>query len=282
MRKTTAILAILTGVLLLAGAVWGQNQPRPKTQKELDSLRAIDSAPSVEVRLQKIDDFLTSFPNSDYRDIVLDQAVQIASDKGSYPDAMAWGQRDLDANPTSYIAMLSLATVTARNTKEFDLDKDQKLAQAEKWANGALDALKAAKRPFFIPEEKWPEAQKAYEASSHQALGMIAFDRKKYDAAAAEYRTAFDLQPEPSYLIRQGEADIRGTKYDDAIAAYDKVLAMPDVNPVVKGVAEREKRDALRRKGVPATAPATAPAPSPVTPPATPPPTPPAADSEKK
>jgi hypothetical protein len=62
--------------------------------------------------------------------------------------------------------------------------------------------------------------------------------------------------PEPAYLIHAGEANVRGGKYDIAIAAYDKVLATPDLNPVVKQVAERERNDALRRKGVPPAAPA--------------------------
>jgi tetratricopeptide (TPR) repeat protein len=192
----------------------------------------------------------------------------MASEKNDYPLAMAWGQRDLDVNPNSYVAMQALANVTANNTKEFDLDKDKKLAQAEKWANGALEALKTAPRPFQYPEEKWPDIKKFFQASCHVALGMTAMDRKKFDAAAAEFQTAFDTLPEPAYLIRVGEASLKGGKFDNAIGAYDKVLATPDLNPVIKGVAEREKADALRRKGVPAATPAkTAPPPPTAAPP---------------
>ncbi|MGA2185659.1 MAG: tetratricopeptide repeat protein [Bryobacteraceae bacterium] len=272
MRKTTAILAALTGIVLLAGAAWGQNAPRPKSQKELDGLKAIDASPSIDVKLQKIDDFLAAFADSDYRLILLDTAVGMTADKNDYPLAMAWGQRDLDVNPNSYIAMLSLATVTAANTKEFDLDKDQKLAQADKWANGALDALKTAPRPFHIPEEKWPDAKKFYQSSCHQALGLIAMARKKFDAAAAEFQTAFDILPEANYMVRVGDANVKAGKYDNAIAAFNKVLAMPGLTPVVKQITENKKRDALRRKGVAAPV-----APAPPAPAAVPPPPPAAA-----
>jgi tetratricopeptide (TPR) repeat protein len=270
MRKTTAILAVLTGIVLLAGAAWGQNPPRPKSQAELDALKAIDATPGVDVKLQKIDDFLAAFADSDYKLFLLDRAVEMAADKNNYVQAMAWGQRDLDVNPNSYVAMLSLAAVTANNTKEFDLDKDQKLTQAEKWANGALDALKTAPRPFQFTEEKWPEAKKFYQASCHAALGRVAMDRKKFDAAATEFQTAFGILPEPGYLIREGEANIKGGKYDDAITTYDKLLATPDLNQVIRQIAEREKAEAVRKKGGPAAAPAQ-PAPAAAPPPATPP-----------
>jgi tetratricopeptide (TPR) repeat protein len=275
MRTTTAILATVVGIVLSVGAVWGQSPPKMKSQKELDAWNAINTAPDFNVQLQKIDDFLAAFADSDYRLVLLDRAVTLAASKNDYALTMAWGQRDLDANPNSYIAMMSLANVTAATTKQFDLDKDQKLNQAEKWAHGALDVLKTATRPFIIQEDKWPGAKKFYEASCHQALGLIASDRRKFDVSSAEFQTAYDILPEPAYLIRAGEANLKGGKYDDAIAVYDKVLALPDLNAIIKQVAEREKADALRRKGIqPAgTAPAaTAPASNPPPPAGTPPP----------
>ena len=256
MRKKTAILAALIGCVLLAAAAWAQNAPRPKSQKELDALKAIEAAPSIDVKLQKTDDFLAAFPDSDYKQYLLDRAAEIAADKNDYPAAMAWGQRDLDGNANSFVAKLSLGKVTASTTREFDLDKDKKLADAEKWVNSALDLLKTVPRPVWFSDDKWPQVKKYYESSGHQTLGLIAMVRKKYDVAAAEFQTAFDTMPEPAYLIHVGEASIKGGKYDIAIAAYDKVLATPDLNPVVKQVAERERNDALRRKGVPPAAPA--------------------------
>jgi len=260
MRTKTALLQTITGLVLLASlATWAQNPPRPRSQAELDALKAIDAAPSLDVRLRKIDDFLGAYADSDYKLILLDQAVGMAADKNNYPMAMAWGQRDLDANPHSYVAMEAMAMVTANTTREFDLDKDQKLSQAEKWANGALDELKTAQRPPQFAEERWPAVQKFYQAQCHLALGTIAVDRKKFDAAVAEYQSAFDITPEPAYLIRLGEAQVKGGKYDAAIATYDKILATANLNPIIKGVADREKGDAVRRKGGPAPATAAAP-----------------------
>ena len=255
MKNKTAIVAAFTGIVLIAGAAWAQNPPRPKSQKEFDSLKAIDAAPSAEVRLQKIDDFLAAFADSDFKPALLDEAVEVAAEKNDYPLAMAWGQRDLDANPKSYVAMASLALVTANNTKEFDLDKDQKLKQADKWANDALATLKTSPRPFQFPEDRWPEIKKSFEASCHQALGLVAMVQKKYDVSSTEFQAAYDLMPESSYLVRKGEAQTKDRKYDDAVATFDKVLAAPDANAVVKRIAENMKQNALRAKGGPAARP---------------------------
>ena len=260
MKTRDALFSIMTSVALLGGlAVRAQNPPKFKSQAELDAWKAIDSVPSLEAKLKKIDDFLSAYADSDFKSIVLDYAVTLASDKNNYVLTMAWGQRDLDANPNSYVAMEAMAVVTANTTREFDLDKDQKLNQAEKWANTALQELKTEPRPPQIPEDRWPAMQKYYQSQCHMALGAIAAVRKKYDSAVTEYQAAFDIMPEPAYLIRMGEVQVKGGKYDAAIATYDKILATANLNPVIKGVADREKADAVRRKGGPAPAAVAAP-----------------------
>ncbi len=49
-------------------------------------------------------------------------------------------------------------------------------------------------------------------------------------------------------MIRLGAADNQAGKYADAIAVLDKVLAMPDLNPQYKTVAQNEKATAAKGK----------------------------------
>ena len=46
--------------------------------------------------------------------------------------------------------------------------------------------------------------QKDYTAQAHEAMAMIADVRKKYDVAAAEYKTALDgmATPDPATMVR--------------------------------------------------------------------------------
>src|SRR5436305_1313333 len=108
--------------------------PKPKSQKEVEAVRAVQSATDPDTRLQKIDEVLTNFADTEYKSLLLDMAVQTAQQKGDDTLIAAWAQRDLDANPHSALALITMASITAGSVKEFDLDKQEKLSKAEKYA----------------------------------------------------------------------------------------------------------------------------------------------------
>ena len=87
-------------------------------------------------------------------------------------------------------------------------------------------------------------------ARGHEALGLIAMARKKYDDAAGEFKTATEMaaQPQPATFIRMGSAYTDSGKPDEAIATLDKVLAMPNLPAQFKQVAQSEKDRAEKAK----------------------------------
>ena len=103
---------------------------------------------------------------------------------------------------------------------------------------------------------------------------MVAVDRKKYDDAIAEYKTAAELSPDPATSLRLGDTYVKAGKYDDAIATFDKVAAMPDIPPQFKQFAENSKKQAMAKKnaagGGASSAPATPAPAAPATPQSTP------------
>ncbi len=268
--RTTINAALSGAVILVAGWTATAQTLAPKSAKERDALMAIQSAPDTDAKLKAIDDMLGNFADTAYKPVLLDMAVQLAQQKGDYPLTVSWAERDLEANPKSYIAMLAISMNTAANTKEFDLDKTEKLDKADKYAHEALETLKTATKPPLIPEDKWPEAQKALQSSAHAAIAMVAVDRKKYDDAIAEYKTAAELSPDPATSLRLGDTYVKAGKYDDAIATFDKVSAMPDIPPQYKQFAENAKKQAMAKKsaagGGASSAPATPAIPAPATP----------------
>jgi tetratricopeptide (TPR) repeat protein len=157
-----------------------------------------------------------------------------------------------------------LARLTAQRTREFDLDREEKLGKVEKWVKSAEDLLKDAPKPNpSLTDEQWTAAKKDMSAQGHEALGLAALARKKFDVAAMEFKVAVDTssQPDPATMVRLGAAYNQGGKYDDAIAVLDKVLAIPDAHPAVKQFAQAEKVRATQAKSggaKPAAAPATA------------------------
>lgn len=258
---TKQITRILLSVCCAAALVFAQ--PKPKSQKEVEALLAVQNAKTPDERIAAVENLLTKFADTEFKAWALEAAAEAAQQKGDYAQMMVYGQRTLEADPKNYQAMLLMSRGIASQTKKYDLDKEEKLAKAEKYAHSAIDLLKDAPKPNpQITDQQWNAAKLDLTAEGHEALAMILQDREKYDQAIAEYQAAISgaSTPDPATMVRLGETYNQAGKYDDAIATLDKVIAMPDANATVKQVAQNYKQQALKHKAAPA--PSNAPAPS--------------------
>src|SRR5579872_5044585 len=236
MALTVALLAMETLTLTA--------QPKPPAPDELKALQEISNSKTVDARVAAVDSFAKSFPKSEYLNFALTAAADAYEASGNSTKAILYYQRALEANPKDYNAMLMLAAETARTTREFDLDKEEKLAKAEKYANDGMALIPSATKPNpQVTDAQWESLKKDDTARGHEALGLIAVARKKYDVAASEYKTATEtaVDPQPATYIRLGGAYTDAGKPDQAIATLDKVLAMPNVPDQFKKVAQAEK-----------------------------------------
>jgi tetratricopeptide (TPR) repeat protein len=246
MKKAfTAVTLLAIGTLILSA------QPKPPAPDELKALQAIVNSTTVDTRVAAVDSFVKSFPKSEYRNFALTMAADAYEAGGNTTKAIIYYQQALEANPKDYNAMLMLAAETARTTREFDLDKEEKLGKAEKYAKDGMALIPSATKPNpQLTDVQWEALKKDDTARGHEALGLIAVARKKYDAAAGEFKTATETaaEPQPATYIRLGGAYTDAGKPDQAIAAFDKVLAMPNLPDQFKKVAQAEKDRAEKAK----------------------------------
>jgi tetratricopeptide (TPR) repeat protein len=250
-RPWTAALALALGTVLAVPALYAQKAPQPKSQKEIQALQAIQNAATPDERLKAIDSLLENFADTEYKTMVLQMAMQTAEQKGDQAATITYGERLLEAEPKNIFALSTLATEIAAHTREFDLDKEEKLAKAEKYANEAIaDAKDAVKFRPDITDEQWNGVKKDIVAQSHDALGRVAMLRKKYDVAINEFQTSMNeaATPDSTTAVRLGEAYLQSGKYDDAIAQFDKATGMPGASPQVKQVANARKAEAMKLK----------------------------------
>lgn len=248
MRSTFALLALMCGT----SALFAQKVPKVKSQKEAEAVMAIQNAPDADARIAAVESLLTKYADTEFKAIALQYAAQSAREKNDFEKMVIYSERTIEADPQNYAAMLMLASGTAQRTREFDLDKEEKLTRAEKYANQALTTLKDAQKPRpDLPDDQWAAAKKDYESEAHEALGQIAMVRKKYDVAASEFKLAGDLTSTPNAVViaRMGQAQREGAKYDEAIATFDRVIAMPGTPDAVKQFAQQQKDLATKAKG---------------------------------
>ncbi len=272
MTYSKTVPAVVLGAALGLSGAWAQKAPQPKSNKEIQALQAVQNAKTPDDQLKAIDNVLENFADTEYKAMLLQMGMQVAENKGDYAATVTYAERLLDADPKNVFALTDLALETAMHTREFDLDKDEKLAKVDKYANESLSYIKdAPKMRPDLTDEQWNKIKADVAAQDHDALGRAAMLRKKYDVAINEFQTAISTAatPDPTYNVRLGEAYFQSGKFDDAAAQFDKAAAMPDAPAQVKQIATQRKADALKMKaaGVKPAAPAnTGPATVPIKP----------------
>lgn len=260
--------------LAVAGALFGQSastkQPKPKSQKEAEAYNAMVTAPDADAdaRIAAAENLITKFADTEFKALALYIATEGYQRKNDFEKMVIYGERALEADPKMYAVMLILAPGYASKTKEFDFDKDEKLSKAEKFANEGIALVKTAAKPdnSAISVEQWSAIRNDFMSRGHEALGMTAMARKKYDAAVAAYKEALALQPtpDPTTMLRLASALNQLGKWDEAMPLLDKIKESPEAVPIVKQEAARERVKALMaQKKAAAPPPPPPPAPKP-------------------
>jgi tetratricopeptide (TPR) repeat protein len=266
-------MAGLLGIALL----FGQAKQQPKiTKEEAQAFNAVQTEQDPQKRMQAADDFVTKFADSTLKPTILMMAAQTAAQKNDADKMVIYCERTIDAypkpTPPMYPAtqcLLLLSNYYSTKTREFDLDKEEKLAKADGYAKQAMDLTEKMEKPNpAITDDQWTAAKKDLTAQAHESLANGNMVRKKYDAAIAEYKVAVEgaATPEPSTLVRLANAYDEAGKYDDAIATADKVISAPDMHPQIKAAAQQIKNKAAALKAKAAGGAAPTPAPNPAKP----------------
>jgi tetratricopeptide (TPR) repeat protein len=264
--------AILAGAIALVSitGLLAQKQPQPKSQKEVDAINAMITAKTPDERIEKAQFLLTKFADTEFKAIAMQMTAEAYEMKNDNEKMQAWCEKTIEVDPKDFSCMLMIADGTAKRARENDLDLNEKIARADKYAKDALEALKDAPKPNpGIPDEQWANAKKDYTSQAHEAFALTAQLRKKYDVAIAEYKQAVDgaATPDPTTMVRFGQCYVQAGKPDDAIAILDKVMAMPNLHPQIRQFAQAERVRAIQAKGPAKPA---APAPGTVAPPTAP------------
>jgi tetratricopeptide (TPR) repeat protein len=249
MKKFRKPWALASGVLALGlHSLWAQ---KPKSPKEVAAIQAVQAANTPDEQIKAIENVLTNFADTEYKNVLLQMAVQIEEQKGDFAQTVFYAERLLEADPKNAYALDTLASETARHTREFDLDKEEKLTKVDKWAKAAIDAAPNAPKPnATIPDAQWDNAKKDMQAQGYEAMGMAASLRKKYDDSIADYKQALAVgsAQDPATWLHLGQAYLDANKLDDASAAFDKALTAPNVSPQIKSIAQAKKDETAKRK----------------------------------
>lgn len=239
---------IVAGLLMAGALALGQKV----SKGEAEAWNAVVNAQTPDARIAAVDNLIAKYKDTQFKATALQLAGDSYQRKGDGPNAIIYGNRAIEADPKNFQAMLLVAGQLAQMTKEFDLDKDEKLKRATKLANDAIPFVSAAPKPNpQISDDEWNAYKKDQISLCHETLGIIASIDKKWDAAIAEFKLAIDnaATPEPTAMIRLSAVYNNAKRYDEATAMADKVLSTAGASDALKKIANDEKLRAAKGKG---------------------------------
>jgi len=248
----SGLLALSAGLVCLMAQAPAKG-PAPKSKSEMEALQALQAAQgNPDATIAACENLITKFADTDFKGIALFMEADAYEKKNDFEHMVIFAERALDANPQNFQAMLMLAKYYASHTRENDLDREEKLGKEEKLSNQVIAMMKTAEKPNpQIPDDQWNDAKKDITAEAYNSIGLGNLTRKKYDAAAANFKQAVEAnsRPEPAYMVRLASALQAGGKNDEAIVWCDKILNDANAHPQIKSLATNVRAAAVKAGG---------------------------------
>jgi len=235
----------IISTILLAGAVsafpQGGKQMKPKSKSEETAIKALLGAQDLDSRIKAADDLITKFADTEFKAFALYTEADAYAQKGDTDKAIVYAEQTLAADPKNYQAQVLLAKMYSQTVKPTDLDKNEKLTKATKYANDALESLKTAEKPNpQLTEEQWKEMKGDFEGQAYFALGVDAAYKNKMDDVTADFTKVAELDTDPVDLIRAGRVLLDLKKPAAAIPWFEKAGTAKNVPPQIKQIADSD------------------------------------------
>jgi len=238
--------------------------PQAKTQPEFDAYQAAIKNQNDGAAMEKsADDFAAKFPESELR-VLLYRTAMHTYQAGNNAEKMAeMAQKVLKIDPDDPEALVGAAEVIAERTRDTDLDKDQRLAEAQKDAERALQTVDTdVAIPAGTPQERIDAYKGFLRSSAYSILGTLAFNQKNYAEAENQFRKsidAFPAQPDPVVVLRLAIALDNQGKYPEALKEANRAVELTQENTSAGTLARRERDRLVQLTGGSAPAPASKP-----------------------
>jgi len=242
----------------------GKRPPQAKTQPEFDAYQAAMKTANDPAAIEKsADDFAAKFPESELRVLLYRTAMHAYQSSNSAEKMLAMGQKVLQIDPDDPEALIGAAEVIAERTRDTDLDKDQRLEEAQKDAQRSLQTIDTdVAIPAGTPQERIDAYKGFLRSSAYSILGTLAFNQKNYTEAEAQFRKSIDAypaQPDPVVVLRLAIALDNQGKYPDALKEANRAVELTQENTSAGTLARRERDRLVQLTGGSNPAPASKP-----------------------
>jgi tetratricopeptide (TPR) repeat protein len=242
----------------------GKRPPAAKTQPEFDAYKAAVASAGDPVALTKAaDDFAAKFPDSELRILLFKTSMRLFQNANNGEQMSAAAEKVLKIDPDDPEALVATAEFIAEHTRDTDLDKDERWAQATKYATRATETVDTdVAIPAGTPQEKIDAYKGFLRSSAYSVLGTIAFNQEKYPDAESYFRKSVDAlpsQPDPVVVLRLAISLDKQNKYPEALKEASHAVDLTQESSVAGKLARQERDRLVQLTGGTAPAPASKP-----------------------
>jgi tetratricopeptide (TPR) repeat protein len=222
----------------------GKRPPQAKTQPEFDAYKAVVALTDPAAQEKAATDFATKFPESELRPLLY-KAVMHGYQQGNNADKMMeMAQKVLTFDADDPEALLGVAQVLAERTRDTDLDKDQRLAEARKNAQRALITVETDVPSTGYPPEQLNAFKSFLRSDAYAILGTLDFNAKAWADAEGNLRKSIDAFPQQVDAIavfRLSVALDMQNKYPEALKYANQAVDLTKEGSAAGDAARKEK-----------------------------------------
>ena len=234
-----------------APAPQGKRPPQAKTQAEFEAYNAAKQLADPVAAEKAADDFAAKYPDSELRVELYKMAMQKYQQTNNADKMLEMAQKALTYDADDPAALLGAAQVLAERTRDTDLDKDQRLAEAKKDAERALVTVDTDVPVSGYPPEQLNAFKGFLRSQAHAIVGTLAFNAKNWAEAEINLRKSIDDFPQQLdavAVLRLAIALDRQDKTAEALKFANQAVDLTKDRPdSVAGKAARAEQDRLTK-----------------------------------
>lgn len=223
-----SFLTLSLAAAMAVSALAQRAQPQPKSQQEVDAILAVQNAQDPNERIAAAEKLLKDFKDTEFKEFANYMTMLSHQQLNDFENMLIFGDETLKHNPDNVGVLLQLSFAIPTRTREFDLDKEEKLSKAEDYAKRSITLIpNLEKLDPNLPDDQWLATKKDFMSQANESLGLIAIKRENYDAAIESLMKALELaeQQTGATFYHLATAYHKSGKKDLALDAVNKSIA---------------------------------------------------------
>ena len=219
--------------------------PQAKSQDEFKAYQEVIAKPDTAQMEQAADAFAQKFPTSELRTVLYTGLLNTYRNAGAIDREIAVGRKSLAIDPTDPVPNVLVALALAQATRDTDLDKEDRLNEASKDAQRAIDNIDTGMAvPPNTPPEKVQSAKNSILEMAYETEGTVAMTKKDFPTAEAAFRKGLEVdpaKPDGVLYLRLAIALDNQKKYPEAMEATENAIKYNQAGSEAQNLANQEK-----------------------------------------